>query len=311
MASVNKKSKGYRTRQNFIYILMILPSLAMSILFHDVPMAGIVLAFKNYNFRDGIWGSPWCGMDNFKTFFETDMATRLIGNTMFFSIAGLLVVNILSGIIGALLMYEIRGRKTMKVCQTSTLLPNFISAVAISYILYLIIAPDNTGILNTVRRAFGYEPIDVYNMPQYWRFIIIAVSIWQHAGMAALYNYGALLAVDPSLYEAAILDGANWWQRTRYVSLPGMSSMICMTIITQSANILNSSLMNYYLTMGDKNGSLGATTDVIATYVFLNKDGSGMGSAAAIGLFTSLVGSTLVIISNLIIKKIDENKSMF
>ncbi len=298
-------------KRNFIYILMILPAFIMSVMFHDVPMSGIILAFKNYNFKDGIYNSPWCGLDNFKVFFETDMAGRLIGNTVFYSVAGLLIVNILSGIIGALLLYEIRGKNAMKVCQTATLLPNFISIVAVSYILYLIIAPDSTGILNTVRNFFGMENIDIYNQPKYWRYIIIAVNLWLNAGMAALYNYGALLAIDPSLYEAATLDGANWWQRTIHVSLPGMSSMICMTIITQSANIMNSSLMNYYLTKGDAAGSLGAVTDVIATFTYVNKTGSGMGSAAAIGLFTSAVGAILVIVSNIIIKKIDPEKSLF
>ncbi len=309
--TLKERTKGYRFRLNLTYILMLLPALIMSILFHDVPMAGIIMAFKNYNYREGIFGSPWCGLENFKTFFETDIAGRLIGNTMFYSIAGLLIVNIAAGVLGALLLYEIRGKYTMKVCQTATLLPNFISIIAVTYMLYLVIAPDSTGILNMIRNKLGMENIDMYNMPQYWRAIPVLAGLWMNAGMAALYNYGALLAVNPSLYEAATLDGANWWQRTIHVSLPGMSSMICMTIITQCANIMASSLMQYHLTMGDKAGSLGVVTDVIATFTYLNREGSGIGSAAAIGLFTSAVGAVLVILSNLIIKKIEPEKAMF
>ncbi len=311
MSALQNKSKGYQFKRNIIYCLMILPSLLFSIAFHDVPLAGIVLAFKNYNFQDGIFGSPWCGLDNFKSFFETDMAGRLIGNTLYYSITTLLVVNLFGGIVGALLLYEIKGKYTMKICQTASLLPNFISIIAVSYILYLIIAPDSTGILNTIRNALGYENIDVYNMPNAWRFIIIIISFWQSMGMAALYNYGALLAIDPCLYESASLDGANWFQKARYISFPGMSSMICMTLITQSANILNSSMGPYYLSLGDANGSLGKAIDVIAIFTYQNRAGAGVGRAAAIGLFTSVIGSTLVIVSNLIIKKIDEEKSMF
>ncbi len=304
-----RKKTGHGTRQQLIYVLMVLPAFLLSFLIHDVPMFGIQLAFRDYTFTDGIWGSEWVGWQNFEFFFQSDQLYRLLRNTIGYSIGSLLLVNLAAGIIGALLMYEIRGKMTMKVCQTSTLLPNFISIIAVSYIVYLILNPTDIGILNSIRRIFGMENIDPYNLPNWWPFIILAIRLWQSAGMAALYNFGAMIAIDPCLYEAATLDGANWWQKTRYVSLPGMAGMICMTLVTQAGGIINSSLMQHYLTM--ESGALLETTDVIAAYVYRGVTGGSYGSTAAIGLFTSVVGSVLVILTNVIIKKIDPDKAIF
>ncbi len=307
-----KKVNRHIFKQNMIYALMVLPVFVLLIMFHDLPMFGIQIAFRDYTYTGGIWGSEWVGWENFKFFFESNQLSRLLRNTIGYSIASLLMVNLLAGIIGSLLMYEIRSKRVMKVCQTSTLLPNFISVIAVTYILYLILAPSDLGLLNSVRRLFGMPNIDPYNLPNWWPVIIILVRLWQSAGMAALYNFGALIAIDPCLYEAAVLDGANWWQKTRYVSLPGMAGMICMTLITQMGNIMNSSMQQMYLTMDFGSGKLYETADVIATFVYregiINKS---FGQSAAVGLFTSAVGFTLVIITNLIIKKIDPEKAIF
>ncbi len=304
-----KKRRSNALAKNAVYLVMILPAMVMSIMFHDVPMFGIQLAFKDYTFRGGIFGSKWVGFRNFQYFFETDQLSRLLGNTLFYSISQLLIVNIVAGVIGALLMYEIRKKGTMKLLQTSTMLPNFISVVAVSYILYLILNPTDIGLVNTIRRMFGMGNIDPYNLPKIWPWIILGIRLWQMAGMAALYNFGALIAIDPALYEAAVIDGANWWQKTRYVSMPGMSGMICMTLITQAANLMNSSLQQMYLTMNS--GALLETTDVIAAYVYRGITGGQYGPSSAIGLFTSAVGTVLVIGTNLIIKRIDPEKSLF
>ncbi len=304
-----KRTKGYRFRRNLIYTLMVLPAFIMSVMFHDIPMPGMILAFKNYTYRDGIFGSEWCGWDNFRYFFESDQLVRLFRNTVFFSIGSLLLVNLASGIIGALLLFEIRRKKHMKICQTSMLLPNFISIMAVTYIVFLVLNPTQTGIINSIRQSMGLELIDFYNEPGYWRPIILGVSLWQNMGMAALYDYGALLAIDPALYEAATIDGANWFQRVRYISLPGMSSMICMTLITQAAGILGSSLGPYYLTMNS--GALYETTDVIAAYMYRSITSGSFGASSALSLFLSVFGSVMVITVNLIIKKIDPEKSLF
>lgn len=304
-----KQSGHYILKKNIILALMALPAVTFVFMFGTVPLYGIQLAFKDYNYIDGIWGSPWCGFKNFEFYFKSTDALVTLRNTILYSLATLLFVNLLTGIITSLMLYEVRGKVTNKICQTSMLLPNFISVVAVSYIVALIFGSSDFGIINSIRNNLGLESINFYLKPAYWPFIILATRTWQLAGMACLYDYGALLAVDPALYEAAELDGANWFQKIKNVSLPGMSSMLCMTLITQMGSILNSGLYNMYITQDS--GALYSTTYTLDIYVYKALVGNNIGTSAAIGLFKSLVGMILVFTTNTIIKKIDSEKALY
>ena len=304
-----KQDQHYIFKKNLFLALMALPAVILVFMFNTVPLYGIQLAFKDYNYIDGIWGSPWCGFKNFEFYFKSTDAWVTLRNTILYSLATLFFINLLTGIVTALLLYEVRGKVTNKICQTSMLLPNFISVVAVSYIVALIFGSSDYGIINSIRNNMGLESIEFYLKPNYWPFIILFARGWQLAGMACLYDYGALLAVDPVLYEAAELDGANWFQKIKNVSLPAMSSMICMTLITQMGSILNSGLYNMYITQDS--GALYSTTYTLDIYTYKALVGNNIGTSAAIGLFKSAVGFILVLTTNTIIKKINSDKALY
>ena len=304
-----KQSKHYILQRNIILTFMALPALIIIFMFTTVPLYGIQLAFKDYNYLDGIWKSPWCGLKNFEFYFKSVDAWTTMRNTLLYSLATLLFVNVISGVIIALLLYEVRGKYANKLCQTSMLLPSFVSVIAISYIVSIIFGNSDYGIINSIRTNLGLEAIDFYLAPKYWPFIIIGASAWQWAGMAGLYDYGALLAVDPTLYEAAELDGANWFQKVKNISLPAMSSMICMTLITRIGSVLNSGLSNMYLS--NDSGALYSATYTLDYYTFKALTGNNIGTSAAVGLFKSVIGIILVFTANSIVKKIDSNKAIY
>lgn len=306
---LQKKSKSHRLKRNMIYLLLSLPAITAILLFHYIPLGGIVVAFKDYNYRDGIFGSPWVGFENFKFIFKSVDGFRIFRNTIGYSMSAMVLINLLGGMIVALLLYEVNSRSLNKLYQTSMLIPNFISFTAISFIVYLLLNPE-LGLMNQLLNKFGINNINWYNEPKYWPFILTIVHLWRDIGMASLYYYAALLSIDNCLFEAAELDGAGKLKQIWYVSVPELMPMACMVVISKVGSILASSFdMHYLVTMNS--GALYPTTDVISTYVYRGLIGGNIGSGSAVGLFTSAVGIVLTITTNSIIKKIDPNKAMF
>ena len=304
------KNKGL-LGDNIIFMGFCLPAIVLTILFHWIPLYGIVLAFKDFKYPLGIAGSPWIGFDNFKYIFLNDDIYRILRNTIGYSIATLLLMNILFGIIVALLLYEVTNKAAFKIYQTSMLLPYFVSWTIISYIGLILFNPKS-GLLNQLITFFGGTPISWYNEAKYWPFIIMIFVIWKTVGMASLYYYAALLNIDPCLFEAANLDGAGKLKQIWYISLPELKPMVAMTLIMQMGNILNQGMDLYYnLTLNST--SLYSTTDVLGTYIYrgMVSGPSSIGPTAAVGLFQSVVGFVLVMVTNGIVKKMDEKSAMF
>ena len=308
--NVKGNKKKIERRRNFRYTLFALPALIYLLLFNYLPMSGIVVAFKDYKHVDGIWGSAWVGLKNFEFFFQSSDAWRILRNTIGYSLAILICLNLVGGMIVAILLYEVRNRFANKFYQTAMLLPDFVSWVVISFIAYLFLNPTNTGILNRLLTSLGLDAINWYNEPKYWPFIIVFFQMWKAVGMAALYYYAALLNVDPSLYEAAVMDGASKFRLIWHISVPELMPMACLVLITQLGGILGSSFdMFYQLPMNS--GALYPTTDVISTYVYRGLTSGTVGVSAAIGLIQGVVGLVLVIITNTIIKKVQPENAMF
>lgn len=304
-----KAQSRSRLRKDITFSLMALPALTCLILFHYVPISGIVLAFKEFNYRDGIFGSPWAGLENFRYIFSSDDIWVVLRNTIGYHIAIMLVMNLVGGMLVALLLYEVRSRFANRLYQTAMIIPDFLSWTAISYIALLLLNPES-GILNQLFSAVGLPEVNWYNEPSYWPFIIVIFQLWKAVGMASLYYYAALLNIDYELFEAAELDGAGKFKQMWYISVPEMMPMACIVLITQLGSVLSSSFdMFYQLPMNA--GALYPTTNVLSTYIVRGLQAGNIGTTAAVGLFQGVVGLVLILVTNGIIRKISPQNAMF
>jgi putative aldouronate transport system permease protein len=291
-------------------LLMFLPGLLYFIVFHYVPMGGVLLAFKDYSVRQGVWGSPWVGLENFQRFFGSYYAGRIIGNALLLNIFSLLFAFPMP-ILLALLLNEVRSEAFKRIVQTITYFPHFVSAVVMVGIVKMLLSPDlSTGVVNQVRQAlFGLPPLHFVAQPELFRPIYISMQIWQTTGFAAIIYLASLAAIDVEQYDAAIIDGANRLQLMRYISLPALAPTIVMLLLLNISGLLRSGLETILLLY---NPATYVTADVIETFVYrrgIAGDGSAppdFAFAAAVGLFQSLVGLILILGANALAKKLTE-----
>lgn len=303
-----KRSAFYHLNKNRSMILLALPALIYFIVFHYVPMFGAIIAFKDYSYADGIIGSRWIGFENFKFFFMSQDALRITRNTVCYG-ATFIIVNAVCASAVALLMNEIRNRGAIKTYQTVMLFPNFLSWVVVGYISYILLNPA-LGTFNQILAFFGKDGVDWYSDPKYWPAILTVANTWKGIGMQSIIYYATLLGVDASLYEAATIDGANRWQQCRYISIPSLSPVIIIMSILAVGNIMRGDMGLFYQLSRDV-GALYPTTDVIDTYLYRGLRTGDIGITAAVGLFQSVVGTCMVLITNAIVKRIDPDQAMF
>lgn len=304
-----KRRMSYAMRDSLSLTLLAVPGIVLLFIFNYLPMYGLSVAFKQFNPNLGIWKSPWVGWDNFEFFFTSQDAWRVLRNTVLYSL-DFMFVGLFFAVLVALLLYNMRSQAGVKVYNTVMILPKFLSMVLIAFIVYSFLNPAS-GILNQVIRAFGGEgKTDWYARPEAWPWVITIVHIWQTVGMNSIVYYAALMAIDESLFEAARIDGANKWKQTRYIAIPHLTSIMIITTILAFGNLFNGDFGLFYQTTRDV-GLLYPTTDIISTYTFRGLMGGNMGVSAAVGLFQSCAGLVLVIIVNLIVKKISPENSLF
>jgi len=305
----NDNLKKLQIRDNTTLDLMILPGFVLVFVFCYLPMIGIIMAFKNFNPNLGIFKSPWVGFDNFKFFFMSDDFGLLMRNTLGYSVVFLVTGNI-AAIMFAVLCYNIRSTKLLKYYQTTAILPTFMSMVLVSYIVYVFLSPTS-GVFNTLLTILGKETIAWYSESKYWPFILTITNLWKGTGYASLLYYSTIVGIDESLFEAAKIDGAGKWKQITHIIIPELSSLICLQIIMGLGNALGGDFGLFYQVPRNV-GLLYDTTNIFNTYVFraLQK-GTSMGRTAAIGLFQSVAGVILLLGSNMVIKKLDSEKSMF
>lgn len=312
---INRKKKTGRLNKGLLTFYknaplsaMALPGIIVLIVFNYVPLFGLILPFKDYRYSDGFWGSKWVGLQNFKFLFESkDMfvATR---NTILYNLVFIFVGAAVSVII-ALMLFEL-SRKSVKFYQTSMMLPYFVSWVVASFILNALLDADR-GIINKLLSRIGVEGILWYNEPKYWPVIIVLSSIWKGAGYSAVVYYAALMGLDQSCFEAAEIDGANKLQQIWYISIPGIKSMVIIMMIMAVGNILRGDFGLFY-NVPMNSSLLYSTTDVIDTFIYralLNLGDIGMSSAA--GFYQACVGFVLVVLTNVIVRKIDSESALF
>ncbi|MDU7028696.1 ABC transporter permease [Robinsoniella peoriensis] len=289
---------------------MMAPALIYLLINNYLPMLGLVIAFKKVNFSIGIFQSPWCGLDNFKFLFNTSDAWTITRNTLLYNFA-FIIVNTLMGILIAVLISEIRSKKGKTIYQSSVLLPFLMSYVIVSYIVYALFSGDNGMLNNTILPAFGMEPVNWYAEAKYWPVILVVVNCWKGVGYGTLIYIAAIAGIDSSYYEAAALDGAGKLKQIFYVTLPALvPSIITLTLLNIGRIFYSDFSLFYQVPMNS--GMLYATTQTIDTYVYrglLTLGDVGMSSAA--GFYQSCVGFILVMVSNLIVKKISPDNALF
>ena len=296
-------------KENLQLLSLALPTIILLAVFNYAPMFGIVLAFKDYKVPQGIFGSPWVGLENFRFFFESQDAFRVIRNTLGLNLL-FIAAGIFFGVLFALLMFEVKRRSHVKVYQTVSIIPSFISWVAVGYIVYSLLDPTK-GLVNQILEAFGKGGIEWYSEAKYWPIILLIAKTWQGVGLGSIIYYAALMGVDNELFEAAEIDGAGKLQRIWHVSLPQIVPIIIVMAILDIGKIFRADFGLFYNVTRDV-GALYSTTDVIDTYVFraLMQQGN-IGMSSAVGLVQSVVCFVTLVATNVIVKKISPENSLF
>ena len=286
-----------------------LPGILLVLTFQYAPLVmGFVVPFKNVNYKTGIWKSPWVGLDNFKFLFSSDAAWRITRNTVCLNFLFIITVLVLS-IICALFLYQL-SKRSVKTYQTVLFFPYFISWVVASYVVLALLDMDN-GLLNSILKFFGQEPILWYNEPKYWPVIMVIANLWKNVGYYTIIYYTGLLGINEEYYEAAQIDGATRLQQIRYITLPLLKPVIITLFLLQLSKIFFGNFdMFYNLTMNS--AALYPTTDVIDTYVYRSLKVMGdLGMSSAAGLYQSIVGFVIVLTANAVIRKVDKENSLF
>ena len=285
-----------------LLLLCALPVLYF-IIFHYIPMYGVQIAFKDFKAADGIWGSAWCGLDQFKRFFASSQFWPLIKNTLTLSFMQILL-GFPVPILLAIMLNQVKNKKFRKFVQLVAYCPHFISIVVLTGMLYIFLSPRN-GIVNQVIQMFGGEPIFFLGDAKYFKITFVLSGIWQNAGWSAIIYIAALAGVSPDLYEAAQVDGANKWQRIRHIDIPGIMPTIVMMLIMEVGKVMNLGFQKAYLMQNAQNL---ASSEIISTYIYkVGMIDAQYSYSAAINLFNNLINIILLVTFNRLAKKITDN----
>ncbi|MBO0427937.1 sugar ABC transporter permease [Vagococcus fluvialis] len=303
-----------RLKQNKTLLLMSIPGMIWLIVFFYIPVLGNVVAFKNFKISEGgfiksLIESPWVGLKNFEFLFSSSNAYIITRNTVLYNVA-FIILNLVMAVCFAVILSQLRSKRTIKVIQTSMLLPYFLSWVIISYFVYSFLSPEK-GLFNAMILANGGDPISWYNEPKYWPFILIFMGVWKGIGYNSIIYFASIMGIDTTYYEAAEVDGASKWQQILHVTIPQLIPLMTILTILAVGNIFRADFGLFYQLPKDS-GTLYDVTNVLDTYVYRGLTSSGdIGMAAAAGLYQSVVGCICLVGTNLIVRKYDENSALF
>jgi putative aldouronate transport system permease protein len=290
--------------------LMALPGLVYFFINNYLPMAGLIVAFKDYNFRLGIWGSHFTGFENFRFLFRTRDAFIITRNTILYN-AGFIVINTAFSVAIAIILNEIRLRFALRLYQTVILLPYLISMIIVSYLTFSLLSTDQGFIDKTVLPLFGKGPVSWYAEVKYWPFILNIVSLWKSFGFYTVIYLSAVVGIDRTYYEAAELDGANKLQVISKITIPHITPVISVMVLLAVGRIFYSDFGLFYR-VPMNSGPLFNATNVIDTYVYRGLILLGdIGMTAAAGLYQAVVGFILVFATNLIVRRVNPENALF
>lgn len=291
-------------------ILMSLPALTLLIMFNYVPMTGLVLAFKKFDYTLGLYKSPWCGLENFKNLFLVgETYWRITRNTLGYYVL-FTITGTISAVFLAIGINELTFKRSAKYMQSAMILPSFISYVAVTYIVYAFLA-DDTGLVNKLITAAGGKGILFYLEAKYWPLILVIVSLWKYTGYNSVLYLSALSGIDPELYDAAALDGANARQKMWHITLPMLVPMVTIMTLLGLGNIMHSDTGLFYQVTRNS-GALYKTTQVLDSYV-LNAimTASNYGATAATTFYQSIIGFIMVVATNAVVRKISPENALY
>lgn len=305
------KKNGFlhEIKKNRVLFLMAIPSILLTLILSYLPMSGLVLAFKNYRYDRGIFGSAWNGFSNFRYLFASGDGWLITRNTILYNILNLGTCQLLAIII-AIIISELPGKIYKKFTQSVLFLPYFISWVIVGTFVYNLFNYE-TGVLNNTLRLMGMAEVNVYDMPGIWPAVICIFNSWKWSGYNSIIYIAAITGIDSEQFEAATIDGANIFQRIRYITLPSIKSTIITMLLLQVGRILRGDFEMFYQIVG-RNGQLYKTTDVIDTYVFRSLlTNTNMGMTAAATFYQSFLCFVIIMIVNAVVKRIDEDYALF
>lgn len=302
--SVGLMSKG----DNIQLTLLALPAIVLIFILRYIPMFGTILAFKDYNYSQGIFGSAWAGLTNFEFFFKSKDAFVITRNTLLYNAAFIAIGQVIS--IAFAIMLTNMSKRAVGFFQTALFQPFYLSWVVVAYVSLIFLSYDS-GLLNKMLTALGLGAVSWYDSPQYWPFILTFFRFWKTLGYDALIYYTYILSFDQSMYDAASIDGCSAFQTITKITVPMLKPTVILLVIMAIGKIFSADFGLFYQ-LPRQSGALRNVTDVVETYTFRTLTSSGhIGVSSAVGLTQGVVGFVLVMIANKITKKFDAENSIF
>ncbi|WP_338130715.1 ABC transporter permease [Cohnella ginsengisoli] len=272
-------------------------------------MAGIIVAFKSYSYRDGIVGSPWVGLENFRFFFESGKAWLVTKNTVMYNFIFMIVNNVLE-LTFAIVLFELAGKYFKRFLQSVIFLPYFISWVVAGAIAYNLFNFE-FGAVNTLLESIGLSPVNFYNTPGLWPYILVYFSAWKTVGYGTVVYLASIAGIDTEMYEAAKIDGASLMQRIIHITVPSVMPTMIILLLLKVSQIARGDFGMFYQLIGS-NGLLYDKTDVIDTFSFRALlDLQEFGMAAAVGLYQSVLCFAIIMMTNVTVKKVRNESALF
>lgn len=290
--------------------LMVLPGFVYMFINNYMPMPGLMLAFKKFKFSKGIWGSPWYGVKNFTFLINSYDLGTILKNTICYNL-GFIVIDTIFAVGVAIMLSEVNRKKLQQLFQTVILIPYLLSYVIISYIVYAFFGADCGMVNNSILIPLGIQPVSWYTEASRWPGILTFVHVWKSFGYSSVIYFASILGFDRSYYEAAMVDGASTWKQIIYITLPMLKPTIVTLTLLSIGRIFYSDFGLFYQ-VPMNSGMLFDTTNTIDTYVYRGLlENNDIGRASAAGFIQSILGFIFVIISNIIVKKVDADNALF
>lgn len=307
-----KKEKGRFRRElktNKVLFIMLIPALLYFFVNNYLPIVGIYFAFTKFNFSGGLFGSPFCGMENFRFLWESGKLTMLTVNTVCYNIAFIICGNTLQ-IVCAILLSRIGRKYFKKITQSVMFLPYFVSYVILNVIVYNLFNYD-VGFINGILRSMGGAPFDAYNTPGIWPVLMVVFYLWKQVGYGTVIYLATITSISPELYEAAEIDGANVFQQIRYITVPLLVPTFITLLLFSLGSIMKGQFDLFYQVVGN-NGVLYSVTDIMDTFVYRSlKQDFDIGMSTAAGLYQSVFGFIVIMVTNTLIKRNHPDQALF
>ena len=309
VAQKSKLTFWQKVFRHRILLLMCAPAIAFFIAFSYAPLPGIWVAFVKYNYRDGIFGSKFVGLKNFEFLWESGKLIDLTKNTILYNLAFIILGNLLAVFV-AILLNEMQSKWFKKVSQTMMFLPYFISQVLVGILVFNMLNYD-TGFVNSILTSLGMERWGPYSDASVWPVLMVVIHLWQQTGYNSVVYFAAICGIDSEIIEAARVDGANGFQKIRYIILPSLKPTVVILLLFALGGIVKGNFGLFYNIIGN-NVLLHPTTDIIETFVYrATVVDFNFSTASAVGLYQSIIGFVMVVTVNWIVKKIEPDYSLF